>query len=203
MTRTPSTTPDTDTAAQSIAEHDAAKRTPPLLHTPEQIQADRDTGSVQDCVAHFDPNTPAFTGVPLPHSGPVPEARPIGTAPLSEPQIASLSLPQVSPANPEAPASMTVPSNLAAHPVRTPGPARMVTRLKMTLHSLTPLNTAADDPLTRCTFGAVYSSNPTEEDAVYGKYTPYGSLSYNVRSDIAAHLVEGKAYYIDIHEAAS
>jgi hypothetical protein len=72
------------------------------------------------------------------------------------------------------------------------------TRLKMTLHSVTPLETSADDPLTRCTFGAVYSPNPTEEDGVYGKYTPYGQLTYNVRSDIAANLIQGRAYYIDI-----
>lgn len=82
-----------------------------------------------------------------------------------------------------------------------PGRSRLTTRLKMTLHSLVPNIGSADDPLTRCTFGAVYSSNPTEEDGVFGKYTPYGSLSYNVRSDIAAHLVPGKAYYVDISEA--
>ena len=83
-----------------------------------------------------------------------------------------------------------------AEPVRT-------TRLKMTLHSLTKLEGDADNPLTRCTFGAVYSANPTEEDGVFGKYTPYGSLSYNVRSDIAAHLEEGEAYYVDITKVPS
>jgi hypothetical protein len=82
-----------------------------------------------------------------------------------------------------------------------PATPRRTTRLKMTLHSLTPNVGSADDPLTRCTFGAVYSPNPTEEDGVFGKYTPYGSLSYNVRSDIAAHLEQGKAYYVDITEA--
>lgn len=73
------------------------------------------------------------------------------------------------------------------------------TRLKMTLHSVTPVEgTASDDPLTRCTFGAVYSPNPTEEDGVFGKYTPFGSLTYNVRSDIAEGLQVGTAYYVDI-----
>lgn len=38
---------------------------------------------------------------------------------------------------------------------------------------------------------------------MFGKYTPYGSLSYNVRSDIAAHLEEGEAYYIDITKVPS
>ena len=72
------------------------------------------------------------------------------------------------------------------------------TRLKMTLHSVCELQSSPDDPLTRCTFGAVYSPNPTEEDGVFGKYTPFGSLTYNVRSDIAEGLQVGTAYYVDI-----
>lgn len=84
-----------------------------------------------------------------------------------------------------------------AAPVRT-------TRLKMTLHAVTPVEgAAADDPLTRCTFGAVYSPNPTEEDGVFGKYTPFGSLTYNVRSDIAEGLQVGTAYYVDITQVPS
>lgn len=74
-----------------------------------------------------------------------------------------------------------------------------VTRLKMTLHYLDAVPGDADNPLTRCTFGAVYSKEKTEEDYVFGKYTPYGNLSYNVRSDLAEHLVVGQAYYVDIH----
>lgn len=136
--------------------------------------------------------------VPLPHSGPVPTPQPLGPCPISEPRIASLTLPQAEPANP-APPEEYIRAGLGLGIAVKPGP--MVTRLKMTLHSVMELNTSSDDPLTRCTFGAVYSSNPTEEDAVYGKYTPYGTLNYNVRSDIAANLVQGKAYYIDIHEA--
>lgn len=84
----------------------------------------------------------------------------------------------------------------AAEPI---GEPLRTTRLKMTLHAVTPVEgAAADDPLTRCTFGAVYSPNPTEEDGVFGKYTPYGSLTYNVRSDVAEHLEVGEAYYVDI-----
>lgn len=90
--------------------------------------------------------------------------------------------------------NVNVPTNLLQ-----PGKSSRVTRLKMTLHNVTPLDTTADDPLARCTFGAVYSPDKTEEDYVYGKYTPYGSLTYNVRADIAEHLVPGQAYFIDIH----
>lgn len=101
-----------------------------------------------------------------------------------------------------APSTLPISPSLAAQPTAAPG-AIHTTRLKMTLHSLTKLDGDADNPLTRCTFGAVYSANPTEEDGVFGKYTPYGSLSYNVRSDIAAHLEEGEAYYVDITKVPS
>lgn len=77
------------------------------------------------------------------------------------------------------------------------------TRLKMTLQGLSDIPGDADNPLTRCTFGAVYSPNPTEEDGVFGKYTPFGALTYNVRSDIAQGLEVGKAYYVDITEVPS
>lgn len=83
-------------------------------------------------------------------------------------------------------------------------PGEPTTRLKMTLHAVTPVEgTASDDPLTRCTFGAVYSPNPTEEDGVFGKYTPFGSLTYNVRSDLAEKLEVGQAYYVDITKVPS
>lgn len=87
--------------------------------------------------------------------------------------------------------------------------AQRVTRLKMTLHSVAPLvptPTVADgveNPLTRCTFGAVYSADEVTEDAAYGKATPFGTLSYNVRSDLAAALEVGAAYYIDIQKVPS
>ncbi len=81
--------------------------------------------------------------------------------------------------------------------------AHRVTRLKMTLQSIVDLPGDADNPLTRCTFGAVYSPNPTEEDGVFGKYTPYGSLSYNVRSDLTKALEVGAAYYVDIQKVPS
>lgn len=74
-----------------------------------------------------------------------------------------------------------------------------VSRCKMTLHGKTAVpGTGEDNPLTRLTFGAVYSADPSSEDAIYGKYTPYGSLDVNVATDRTAHLEVGKAYYVDI-----
>lgn len=81
--------------------------------------------------------------------------------------------------------------------------ANRVTRLKMTLHNVTPLDVTGQSPLTRCTFGAVYSQTPGDEDKIYGDATPYGSLSYNVRSEIAEGLEVGQAYYIDIQKVPS
>lgn len=81
--------------------------------------------------------------------------------------------------------------------------AHSVTRLKMTLHNVTPLESSGQSPLTRCTFGAVYSQTPGEEDKVYGDATPYGTLSYNVRSELAEALEVGAAYYIDIQKVPS
>ena len=81
--------------------------------------------------------------------------------------------------------------------------ANSVTRLKMTLHNVTPLDSSGQSPLTRCTFGAVYSQTPGEEDKVYGDATPYGTLSYNVRSELAEALEVGAAYYIDIQKVPS
>lgn len=78
--------------------------------------------------------------------------------------------------------------------------AHRITRLKMTLHNVSVLENPA---LTRCTFGAVYSSTPGEEDKVYGDATPYGALSYNVRSELAEALEVGAAYFIDIQKVPS
>lgn len=58
-----------------------------------------------------------------------------------------------------------------------------------------------DNPLTRLTFGAVYSQDPSSEDSIYGKYTPMAHFSLNVRATNAEHLEVGKAYYVDISAA--
>lgn len=77
-----------------------------------------------------------------------------------------------------------------------------VSRCKMTLHGKTAVpGTGEDNPLTRLTFGAVYSADPSSEDAIYGKYTPYGALDVNVATDRTEHFEVGKAYYLDISPA--
>lgn len=75
-----------------------------------------------------------------------------------------------------------------------------ITRCKMTLHAATPTG-GDDDPLVRLSFGAVYSSDKDSEDAVFGKYTPFGNLQVNVVPSAAEHLVVGEKYYVDIHKA--
>lgn len=81
--------------------------------------------------------------------------------------------------------------------------ANRITRLKMTLHGVEQLPGDDTNPLTRCSFGAVYSQDEATEDSVYGKATPYGSLQYNVRSDLAANMVVGETYFIDIQKVPS
>ena len=72
-----------------------------------------------------------------------------------------------------------------------------ITRCKMTLRSKGPVQ-GSTESLTRLHFGAVWSANPAEEDAIYGKYTPYGEYTVNVAADRAEHFEEGKDYYFDI-----
>ena len=75
-----------------------------------------------------------------------------------------------------------------------------VARCKMPLRSNGPVQ-GSTDSLTRLHFGAVWSANPAEEDAIYGKYTPYGEYVVNVAADRAEHFEEGKDYYFDITPA--
>jgi hypothetical protein len=75
-----------------------------------------------------------------------------------------------------------------------------ITRCKMTLRSKGPVKGSMES-LTRLNFGAVWSANPAEEDAIYGKYTPYGEYTVNVAADRAEHFEEGKDYYFDISPA--
>jgi len=81
--------------------------------------------------------------------------------------------------------------------------ANRITRLKMTLHGVEQLPGDESNPLTRCSFGAVYSADEMNEDSVYGKATPYANLQYNVRSDLAAGMEVGAAYYIDVQKVPS
>ncbi len=75
-----------------------------------------------------------------------------------------------------------------------------ITRCKMTLRSKGPVQSSTES-LTRLHFGAVWSANPVEEDAIYGKYTPYGEYTVNVAADRAERFEEGKDYYFDISPA--
>ena len=75
-----------------------------------------------------------------------------------------------------------------------------ITRCKMTLRTKGPVQ-GSSESLTRLCFGAVWSANPAEEDAIYGKYTPYGEYTVNVVADRAEHFEEGKDYYFDISPA--
>ena len=166
-------------------------------------------GTLAKIAAKFDPEAPPFQGIKMEevpmaragaldsHVGPARAARQAREG-LSQAESYALAQAQIVQAD-----QAIVDEQDAKHAPRQFARGIHTTRLKMTLHSLTKLDGDADNPLTRCTFGAVYSANPTEEDGVFGKYTPYGSLSYNVRSDIAAHLEEGEAYYIDITKVPS
>lgn len=169
-----------------------------------------DNTTLDSVVKRF--NGVEMTEISIPHSAAIDSTTPVvgstpdldpatrlsGTLQLSEAEAYALNQQQV-----VAEDQAIVDAQDAVHAPTQFENKRRTTRLKMTLHSLTPLDGDADNPLTRCTFGAVYSSNPDEEDGVFGKYTPYGQLSYNVRSDIAEHLEQGQAYYIDISKVPS
>jgi uncharacterized coiled-coil protein SlyX len=69
------------------------------------------------------------------------------------------------------------------------------TRLKMRLQSVSQVK-SADNPLSHCTFHAC------GEDPVFGKYTPNGHLNFSVINEVAAKLVAGRDYYVDLVLAA-
>lgn len=77
-------------------------------------------------------------------------------------------------------------------------------RCKMTCHEVTHVrhaNQERDDPLCDVRFGAVWSANPGEEDAVYGKFTPVAEYKAKIVKSVADKLEPGKAYYIDFTPA--
>jgi len=61
-----------------------------------------------------------------------------------------------------------------------------ITCCKMTLRSNDPIQ-GSTELLARLHLGAVWSANPAEEDAIYGKCTPYGEYVVNVAADRAGH----------------
>ena len=74
-------------------------------------------------------------------------------------------------------------------------------RCKMICHSVTPHNpVSADNPMSTVRFGAVYSpdtGNSEDENAVFGKYTPYAEFGASWATPVAEKLEVGKAYYVD------
>lgn len=78
-------------------------------------------------------------------------------------------------------------------------------RCKMICHHVQPHEyTNADNPMSKVRFGAVYSpdtGNPDDENAVFGKYTPYASFDAAFATSVAEKLKIGSAYYVDIHLA--
>lgn len=152
--------------------------------------------------------TPVMTEVPLPQSEAMPAVVYTGEAPALQVQPAPTAEEQLAALPTKTPAQDAFGTSAdqgAVPPAKRQAAVGMhfahrVTRLKMTLHNVSVLENPA---LTRCTFGAVYSAAPGEEDKVYGDATPYGSLSYNVRSELATSLEVGAAYYIDIQKVPS
>lgn len=66
-----------------------------------------------------------------------------------------------------------------------------VTRLKMRLqHTCDTKN--EDNPLVHVSFQAL------GDDPAFGKYTPNGNLNFSVIPEVAANLVVGKAYFVDL-----
>lgn len=53
-------------------------------------------------------------------------------------------------------------------------------------------------------FGAVYSEDtgkPDDENAIFGKLTPFGEFNLSMVNEVAEKLEIGKPYYVDINPA--
>lgn len=78
-------------------------------------------------------------------------------------------------------------------------------RCKMICHSVVH-NEHGDqtDPKSTVTFGAVWSPDtgkPHDENAIFGKYTPWGEYKASWSREVAEKLEVGKAYYVDFTPA--
>lgn len=69
-------------------------------------------------------------------------------------------------------------------------------------------NSVTDNPhspgMSSVQFGAVYSpdtGNPDDENAVFGKLTPFGNFTTTFITEVASKLQPGKDYYFDVHPA--
>ncbi|BFT63260.1 hypothetical protein [Pseudomonas moorei] len=78
-------------------------------------------------------------------------------------------------------------------------------RCKLICHGIWPHEyTNESNPLSKVRFGAVYSpdtGNPDDENAVFGKATPFGEFNLTMATPVAEKLEQGKAYYVDITPA--
>lgn len=60
------------------------------------------------------------------------------------------------------------------------------------------------DKMCSVQFGAVWSPDsgkPDDENAIFGKYTPSGSITLTLVPEVAQNLKVGQAYYVDFSEA--
>ena len=78
-------------------------------------------------------------------------------------------------------------------------------RCKMICHAV-EVNPHSDpaNPMSQVRFGAVWtpeSGHPGDENAVFGKYTPWAEFKAAFAVDVADKLEVGKAYYVDFQLA--
>jgi len=78
-------------------------------------------------------------------------------------------------------------------------------RCKMICHAV-ELNPHTDpaNPMANVRFGAVWtpeSGKPGDENAVFGKYTPWAEYRAAWAQSVAERLEVGKTYYVDFHAA--
>lgn len=77
-------------------------------------------------------------------------------------------------------------------------------RCKLKCHSVSQ-NPHSDGTMSIVQFGAVWSEDtgkPDDENAIFGKLTPYGTLSLGMVTEVANKLEQGKEYYVDITPAS-
>lgn len=74
-------------------------------------------------------------------------------------------------------------------------------RCKMVCHNIWPQVQAEPEGQQRIRLGAVWSASPCEENAVFGKLTPYGEIQLSITATTAKHLEIGAEYFVDIRKA--
>ncbi|WP_370601176.1 hypothetical protein [Pseudomonas nitroreducens] len=78
-------------------------------------------------------------------------------------------------------------------------------RCKMICHGVTHHEHGdPNDPKSTVNFGAVWSPDtgkPHDENAIYGKATPWGEYKASWSREVAEKLEVGKAYYVDFTAA--